>query len=275
MNPLPPDWLDHVAARPDANAFVLVDTAMQHELGAKLVRAPGDALPLSPDLPGNAAALSAWIMPAETALSHGVDGSARGVNWISTTSLLADARDRLRRWAFTPLPDGAQRGYLRIADGRVLPALMQVWTPPQRAAFLAPWLAWCHADRDGRGVMLSIEHDASDEPKGVSPHLGERQYQRLLDESIPDQLLHALKSVVQPHPSLASRHSRYCVAASLVDKANEFGITDPQDWMALIAWSLQAGYPALQQVFVQPAVRAGRRGTALWDELMSAPAGAR
>ncbi|HEY0661051.1 MAG TPA: DUF4123 domain-containing protein [Lysobacter sp.] len=270
MNPLPERWHQQRAAAPGAHALVLVDTALQHELGQKLSQRRGGALSLLPDLESEAQALGVWLLEADEAHAHGIDGAARGVNWLLSRIAISRAHAHLQSWVVAPLPDGTPRGYLRLADGRVLRTLLEVWSPAQRSAFSAPWQAWCFANRDGEGVVLDPSepnHMLADE--AVSSELTQLQYQQLLDASVPDQLLHGLKGRVTPHAAtLASRESRHQMAASLIDYARSIGYDEVEDQATLLAWALRAGTEKCALLGRQMAVQQRVKGKALWSRLM-------
>ena len=270
LNPLLPQWQAERNRHADARVLVMVDTAMQHELGQALAENPAGALSLLPaELPADGQALGAWLLAEEQAKALGIDGSARGVNWIISKLVLKEAAEHLRRWVLMPLPDETPRGYVCIADGRSLSALLTVWNENQRAAFFSPWHAWCYADRDGKGVLVDIPLQAQAHlSKAADPQLDEVQYRRLLEASVADQLLHELKAYVQPHASLSSRQMRYLMAAAVIDRAKSEGYLQPQDWMTLIGWCLRVGVPEYKALFNQAALRESLQGSELWDALM-------
>ncbi|MDR0183167.1 DUF4123 domain-containing protein [Lysobacter arvi] len=275
MNRLPERWHQLRTAAPGVHVLVLVDTALQHELGQKLSQRPGAALSLLPDVEAEAQALGVWLLEADEAHAHGIDGSARGVNWLLSRIPMSQAHAHLQPWVVTPLPDGTPRGYLRLADGRVLRALLKVWSPAQRSAFCAPWQAWCYADRDGAGVLLDLPAPHPMQDATVSPELSQAQYQRLLEASVPDQLLHALKGAVTPHAAtLASRERRHQVAASLIEYARSIGYEEVDDQTTLLAWVLRAGTEECRFLGRQVAVQQRMKGEALWNRLMEEGAGA-
>jgi hypothetical protein len=268
MNPLPASWQPQLAATPGAHVLVLVDTALQHELGQKLSQSPGGGVSLLPDLEAEAQALGPWLLDAEEARKRGIDGIARGVNWLLSSVPLSKAQTHLQPWTVGPLPDGTPRAYLRIADSRTLRALMTVWAPAQRRAFCAPWHAWCYADRDGQGVLLDLPVPATAQAvHTVSPELDKAQYRQLLDASLPDQLLQGLKGRVTPHRTLASRERRYHMATTLIEYARSIGYEDLGDQRTLLAWALRAGDEACRSLGQQPAVRHRLTGEKLWSEL--------
>ena len=269
MNPLPESWHRQRAAAPDTHELLLIDTALQHELGQKLSQAPGGALSLLPAVEAEAQALGAWLLEAEEAREHGVDGVARGVNWLASRIPLTEAHAHLQPWVVGPLPDGIPRGYLRLADSRTLRALMTVWSLAQRRTFCAPWLAWCYADRDGKGALLDLPaSDAVLPADTVSSELNPTQYQQLLDASVPDQLLHGLKGRTKPHTTLASRERRYQLAVSLLEYARSIGYEEADDQATLLAWALRAGTEDCRFLGQQLAVQQRTKGEALWNQLM-------
>lgn len=255
-------------AVPGAYELVLVDTALQHELGRKLSQRPGGALSLLPDVEIEAQALGAWLLDAAEARGHGIDGAARGVNWLLSRVPLLQAHAHLQPWVVGPLPDGTQRGYLRLADGRSLRSLMQVWTSAQRNAFCAPWHSWCYADRDGLGELLDLPASDSAQDATISPGLTEAQYRQLNDASVPDQLLHELKGHVTPHAAtLASRERCHQMATALLEYARSIGYDGIEDQKTLLAWALRAGTEECRFLARQPAVQQRLTGQMLWVRL--------
>ncbi|TWI13379.1 DUF4123 domain-containing protein [Aerolutibacter ruishenii] len=270
MNPLPEIW--NTRAESVIRHFVLMDGAMQRELGKALSanRYDGNSL-FEGDSP-EAKALGPWLLSAQQAQDAGVDGIARGITWLDGKLELSQAIVHLRSWMIGPLPDGVARGYLRLGDGRVLRAMLEIWSPNQRAAFLAPWQRICCADRDGEAWMtpvLSPAETGSIPRGGVSARLSDIQYRLLLDSSVPDQLLHELKRHVKPHSSLSSREQRHVEAVRTLEVAKELGYSATGDWMSLIGGAVRQGKGAAQALRFHPEVQAGRTGADLWHAVMA------
>lgn len=270
MNPLPEKWNN--SPESGVHRFVLVDGAMQRELGKALSvkRYEGDSL--FDGESSEAKALGPWLLSAQQAREAGVDGIARGITWLDGTLGLSQAIAHLRSWMIGPLPDGVVRGYLRLGDGRVLRAMLEIWNPRQRAAFLAPWQRICCADRDGEPWMTAV---LSPSQSGrllqgrVSARLTDNQYRLLLDSSVPDQLLHELKRHVKPHASLSSREQRHVEAVRALEVAKAKGYNAPGDWMSLVGGAVKQGKGAAQALRGHPAVQAGRTGADLWHAVMA------
>ncbi|NZA28503.1 DUF4123 domain-containing protein [Luteimonas sp. SJ-92] len=272
MNPLPEAWTQTLDGANEIHRFVLLDGAMQHELGQALRKRRYAGHSFFDQESEDAQGLGPWLLDAEQAQVAGIDGIARGVTWLAGTCDSSEAFRHLQPWIVTPFPDGVKRGYLRLGDGRVLRAILEIWNPRQRAAFCLPWRQVCCADRDGHGYMLPLP-SATEVPRinvsplNVSPLLDKRQYQALLDSSAPDVLLHELKGYVAPHTSLSQREAQHAMATKVIEKAKAMGYEDPTDQISLIGWCLERG-ASVEELSEQRAVRDRLRGDMLWDVLM-------
>ncbi|UKE68188.1 hypothetical protein K8O61_11770 [Xanthomonas cerealis pv. cerealis] len=269
MNKLPDQW-GRMTANERTRSVILIDGAMQRGIGLRLQSGRFDALSFFDRESEEARGLGAWLMEPATADKLGVDGIARGVvTWFSGEFSLQDAYRHLKPWVVQPFPDGVERGYLRVGDGRTLQALMEVvWTPRQKKAFCAPWKEICIADRDGVGKLLPCV-DSSPAITSMARRLSATQYQALLDASVPDQLLHELKQHVRVHASLASRELRYRMAVSVMEAARRLAYTDPYDHMILIGWALRHGENTGDAIPELQAVQDGLHGERLWHALMT------
>ncbi|MCA0393530.1 MAG: DUF4123 domain-containing protein [Proteobacteria bacterium] len=265
MNALPSDW---TTSFPQGASFVLVDGAMQHALGRSFadrkLRATSFFAQESPE----AQALGPWLLDAAAANLAQVDGCARGITWLRSTLSFEEAFSHLRPWIVQPFPDGVERGYLRLGDGRILQVLLDsVWTRPQCEAFLQPWEGICLSDRDGRGVTMRPRTHPAHTTR-PSRHLNARQYQTLLDASVPDQLLHEVKQHVRPHPLFASREARHAMAVAVIEEAKRRGQDDPYDWMSWIGWALRHGHTSPEAIATHSVAAHHLRGHALWRALI-------
>ena len=267
MNPLPETWSSVPA--PGMRRFVLVDGAMQRELGKALALQHYDGRSLFDNESPEAMALGPWLLSAEQAPAAGVDGIARGITWLDGGLESAQAAAHLRTWMIAPLPDGVPRGYLRLGDSRVLRTMLEIWNARQRAEFLAPWQQICCVDRDGKGWMMptALLAKARSVPR-VGPRLKAAQYRRLLDSSVPDQLLHELQRHVTPHATLSSRERRHAEAVRTLDVAVQAGYSAPADWMSLVGGVLKRGAGAVEALQDHPDVKSGRTGADLWRAMM-------
>ncbi|WP_181902796.1 DUF4123 domain-containing protein [Lysobacter soli] len=265
MNPLPDEWARLRAAAPQAHELVFIDGAVQHELGGKLAEDASGALSLFVGLEPEAQALGPWLMSSDTARGVGIDGAARGVNWLLGRVDLTAAHAHLVPWIVAPLPDGAPRGYVRVADGRTLRALVSIWHAEQRTAFFQPWHAWCCGDRDGRAVLLNLPQMKNEDAVAWGdPALSPAQFGQLCEASVPDQLLHQAKGLVVPHVTLSSRERRHEAADTLVEYARSIGYDDLDDQFTLLQWVLKVGTEECRQLGVHTAIVQRLRGAALW-----------
>lgn len=260
MNTLPEAW--HLCVEKNNSApFILLDGAIQHQIGAKLARDAGGAYSFFANESAAAQALGPWLMTAQRAAALGIDGSARGVNWIDSSVSFAHTREHLLLWMRGP--DPASREWLRLADGRSLQALSTVWSAAQWQAFCRPWRAWCYANRDGNSLLLSLpakpDFDAS--PLTL---LDAGQESALTLACLPDQLLHELKGHITPHASLKrSREQRHAIAQAIVGQARALGYETEHDLRQLIAWALRKGVTAPECMSDVSAVQQALRGEAL------------
>ncbi len=267
MNPLPPQWRD-CSAQPGIEPLVLVDGAMQRDVGARLAGHAGDAVSLFSDLPEAAQALGPWLMRLAHAASLGLDGSGPGVNWLASRWTVPETLAHLRHW----LRDGDAFGmhYTRLADGRVLRAAMQVWRPAQLVAFSLPWAGWWLADRDGRALRLAIPPlPVVNAGEAASPGWDEDQATALAELELADALLQSLKSMLRSTASTACREARHNMATALIAAARQQGYVEPTDLASWIAWGMRRGEGA-EALRGHPVHAQELRGTALWMALGNA-----
>jgi len=275
MKKLPEAWHHLRMTNSALHVLVLVDTAMQHNLGRELAERPNGEVAILEDESEKARAMGLWLMEANHAEARGIDGSARGVNWLLSRYPLKQTASLLRSWAIGPFPDGTERGYIRLGDSRTLRSLVEVWSQEQRMRFFSPFKAWCYGDRDGTAALMQLPEPetSSTDTSGLGNTLDSTQYEELLKRSIPDQLLHELKGYVRPHETLALREERHRLARSAVAYASSIGYTESEDHMTLIAWALRVGVDDCRLLSEQPAIRMRVTGGALWEQLMAAEPG--
>jgi len=267
MNPLPPQWRD-CSTQAGIEPLVLVDGAMQRDIGTRLARSAGDAVSLFSDLPEAAQALGPWLMPLAHALSLGLDGSGPGMNWLASRWTFEDALTHLRHW----LRDGDAVGmhYTRLADGRVLRAAVQVWRPAQLVDFSTPWAGWWLADRDGRALPLAIPPlHAVAAVEYAPPGWDKDQTEALAELGLADALLQSLKPALRSTASATGREARHALATALIAAARQQGYVEPTDLASWIAWGLRCGEDA--EALRAHAVHAQElRGADLWMALGNA-----
>ncbi|HFK2921138.1 TPA: DUF4123 domain-containing protein [Stenotrophomonas maltophilia] len=267
MNPLPSQW-HHCCQQPGIEPLVLVDGAVQRDIGARLTRRAGDAVSLFSDLPEAAQALGPWLMRPAQAASMGLDGSGPGMNWLASRWAFEDTLTHLRHW----LRDGDAFGmrYTRLADGRVLRAAMQVWRPAQSVAFSLPWAAWWLADRDGRAQRLTIPPlPAVPADEDASPGWNTDQATALAELELADALLQSLKPTLRSTASATSREARHALATELIAAARKQGYVEPTDLASWIAWGIRRGEDA-EALRAHPVHAQELRGAALWMALGNA-----
>ncbi|WP_268796527.1 DUF4123 domain-containing protein [Pseudomonas huanghezhanensis] len=264
MNALPQSW-HALNGQCTAAPLVLLDGAMQQRLGETLANSPETALSLFALHSRAAQALGPWLMTQAHAVSLGVNGSARGINWLACDMPLPDVRDHLLTWMRGSDPESRQ--WLRLADGRALSALMNVWTDTQRQAFCQPWRAWCYADRDGRPKLLELPVKR-DIPDNVSTTLDAAQDQALALATLADALLHELKRTTILHASLkGDLERRHGLAQNVIDQAMAAGYQTQAELSRWLHWALRRGVkaPELMPGLIGP--EQNLHGDALWAAL--------
>lgn len=269
MNPLPSQW-HHYSEQPGIEPLVLVDGALQRDIGARLARCAGGAVSLFSDLPEAAQALGPWLMSPDQAASMGLDGSGPGMNWLASRWTFEDTLTHLRHW----LRDGDAVGmhYTRLADGRVLRAAVQVWRPAQLVAFSSPWAGWWLADRDGRALRLTVPPlPAAAADEDASPGWDADQAAALVELELADALLQSLKPTLRSMASATSREARHALATSLISAARQQGYVEPTDLASWIAWGMLCGEDA-EALRAHPVHAQELRGADLWMALGNADA---
>ena len=270
MNPLPSRWHD-CSKQPGIEPLVLVDGAMQRDIGTRLARSAGDAASLFSDLPEAAQALGPWLMLPAQAASLGLDGSGPGVNWLASLRTFQETFMHLRHW----LRDGNAAGmqYTRLADGRVLRAAVQVWRPAQLVAFSLPWAGWWLADRDGRALQLEIPTvPVVAAGEDASPGWDADQTEALAELGLADTLLQSLKPTLRAATSSTRREARHALATALIAAARQQGYVEPSDLASWITWGVRSGEDA-EALRAHPVHAQELRGEALWMALGNADAG--
>jgi hypothetical protein len=264
MNRLPNTYTDLVEAN-GLSSLVLIDGAMQQRLGARLAEHPEGAMSLFADYPKAARALGPWLMSQARAAALGIDGSARGVNWLASDWPMAEVEAHLLLWMRGQ--DRHSRNWHRLADGRALNALLSVWTVTQRHAFSKPWQAWCYADRNGAGRLLSLSH-TFEILTPVSPALDPAQQLALNQATLADALIHELKALTVLHASVKGcRETRHASVDAVLTQAMAAGYADLKDLGALTAWALRTGTDAPERMAALTATQRQLSGSALLEAL--------
>ncbi|WP_313243428.1 DUF4123 domain-containing protein [Stenotrophomonas sp.] len=264
MNPLPPAC-HALVVNPSLHAYVLIDGAAQRDIARRLARHAPRAIALFADLSTAAQSMGPWLLPANDAGAHGIDGSAPGVNWLVSEAPADKIADHLRDW----MREGDRNSphYTRLGDGRVLRAAMDVWTPAQRAAFCAPWRGWWLADRDGRALALDLPAPSPPAPGDAGrPGWSDAQHHAMRQHGLADALIQPLKGVIRLAPTLRGREARHALAAHTLALAVAQGYTDATDQSSWIAWALQRGHCS-GGIAAHPVHAQGLRGAALWEAL--------
>ncbi|MDE1198939.1 MAG: DUF4123 domain-containing protein [Pseudomonas sp.] len=264
MNRLPKPYT-HLVEANGLSSLVLLDGAMQQRLGTRLAEQPEGAISLFANYPKAARALGPWLMSEARAASLGIDGCARGINWLASEWSMADVEAHLLLWMRGQ--DSASRRWQRLADGRALNALFSVWTVAQRHAFSHPWRAWCYADRNGAGHLLTLAHQF-EILTPVSTDLGPEQQSALMRATLADALIHELKTLTALHSSLKGcREKRHAAVDAVLAQAMAAGYADMTDLSALTAWALRTGTDAPTRVAELPALQQQLSGSELLDAL--------
>lgn len=260
MNALPKSYTALVEARA-LSSVILLDGAMQQRFGEQLARDPDGAVSLFADYSRAAQALGPWLMTPERAARLGIDGCARGVNWLASALPMDAVREHLLRWMRDP--DPTARTWQRLADGRALTALMSVWGHSQRTAFCQPWQAWCYGDRNGTGRLLALP-DKMEMLTPVSTVLDPARQHRLRLAMAADRLIHELKTTVALHASLKPcRETRHATVQAVLTQAAAAGYGIEDDLGHFVMWALLTGSTAEQRYTQLAAVELRLTGAAL------------
>ena len=260
MNALPKSYTALVEAKA-LSSVILLDGAMQQRLGERLARDPDGAVSLFADYSRAAQSLGPWLMIPERAATLGIDGCARGVNWLASALPMDAVREHLLHWMRGP--DPTARTWQRLADGRALTALMSVWGHSQRTAFCQPWQAWCYADRNGMGRLLALP-DKMEMLTPVSTALDAAQQQCLRLATAADRRIHELKTTVALHASIKGcRETRHATVQGVLSQAAAAGYAVENDLGQFVVWALRTGATAAQRCAGLAAVEQRLTGSAL------------
>lgn len=264
MNALPKSYAALVEAKV-LSSVILLDGAMQQRWGEQLARDPDGAVSLFADYSRAAQALGPWLMTPARAARLGIDGCARGVNWLASALSMDEVREHLLLWMRGP--DRTTRTWQRLADGRALTALMSVWGHSQRTAFCQPWQAWCYGDRNGMGRLLALP-DKMEMLTPVSTALDAAQQQRVRLATAADRLIHELKTTVALHASIKGcRETRHATVQAVLTQAAAAGYAVENDLGQFVVWALRTGATAAQRCAGLAAVEQRLTGSALAEAL--------
>ncbi|WMJ69513.1 DUF4123 domain-containing protein [Stenotrophomonas sp. 24(2023)] len=209
------------------------------DIAALLVEYPDTGTDASPALAAEIARLAA-------------DRPAVSLYW-SALDLQALAR-HFRAFHLARVPEkGGSEMLLRWYDTRILPALMDVFTPAQRAALLQGIQRGQYYDRFGDLHAL----DCTDLPDGELPalpplQLDPAQYQALLEACEPDVVIAQLRRVIPDEMRRLDRRALYPFVSTAVQDTLAHGVqqTDDHVQYALLALYTSGGFrshPAVVQ----------------------------
>ncbi|MDQ8034738.1 MAG: DUF4123 domain-containing protein [Bordetella sp.] len=193
-------------------------------------------------------------------------------------------RDHLVPWSRMRLPGDEQAdSHLRIADTRILEALLPVLTEAQRQAFMAPGMGLWFPLRDGRQTQQLLSERGSMETASCEGplHLEPQQFEALMDAAEPDLVIHQLLRTRPTRFSHALGSRVHAFVDRQVRRARARGLTETPDFVqyALTAWMTNAAFdehPAFAEALTRRNEAGGLQTAldavpdAVWMELAAA-----
>lgn len=266
LHPLPHDWAPSAGRNTGSTRCILVDGAMQPDWVEKALKsARSQPIALLPTDDEAAKALGPWLLAEETARDIGLTGTDCGINWLDSSTNLSETGKHLARW-ITFRPPGTERPfYLRLADGRTLSAVAGIWTTRQYADFSRPFRHWCYADRDGQAAMLALPQSSKVEIP-ASTRMSAEQYERLLDASVPDMLIHALPDETRCQFD-GNQEAMHRVAAQMLARLRRIGYEASGEQLEILNAMLGRASHYLQNDHLENQLAGTPHGEALRDAL--------
>lgn len=187
-----------------------------------------------------------------------------GVTLLWSALELDDLAKRLRAFHLVKVPEkGGREMLLRWYDTRILPALLDLLLPAQRAALLEGVQRLQYFDRYGDlqewplAEMLAGMDDAG-LPALPPLRLDEDQYTRLLDACEPDVAIAQLRRVIPDEIKRVPYRSLYPFVVDLMQDTIAHGVNQVDDHVQYLLLALYTsgacrGHPAVQARFAQPA----------------------
>lgn len=272
LKPLPETWQLEAHARAGLVEYVLIDGAMQPEWIARARESDRTrVLALLPTEDDAARALGPWLLSASTAHSIGLTGVDCGINWIASPADMHGLHAHLARWVTFRQPDSERPFYLRLADGRTLTAISHLWTTRQYADFCRPLAGWCYADRDGNAARLPLSQSGHNLPHPATTRLSAEQYERLLEASVPDMLLHALPEETSSQFD-GRREDTHRIAVQMLDRLQNLGYEDAGEQLEVLNAMLCHACFHLEDDRLERTLKGAPHGDALIRVLHDLPA---
>jgi hypothetical protein len=120
------------------------------------------------------------------------------------------------------------KAMLRFFDPRIFEGLMDVLSPEQLTAFLAPAEKWWYVDRAGKLVSVEAKFNYVDE-SAVPLELSAKQEFDLIDASDPDRVLASLRENVPDLIQKQPLSAQYEFVAKNLQAARSAGLTSFSD----------------------------------------------
>lgn len=148
---------------------------------------------------------------------------ACGVSVVVTHLPFHEAVRELRMRADVMLPDDLEV-VLRYFDTRILPVLLDVLEPGQRAAFTGMASAWLYLDRDGNWCTVAMVLQQPQEELTLPLHLSSLQQDALIDAGECDAVLNQMRRMHSDELLQWTPPEQYRQVLPLIGVAYELGI---------------------------------------------------
>lgn len=186
---------------------------------------------------------------------HQAEGGAYALTHLVSPLPLAELMAHFAYHGEYGLPDGREY-YLHLYDSRILDRAFQVWTPSERARFLAPFNLLRYPRRDGTMAQWTGpgQRPAADAPRQQPFTLA--QHQALLDLDYPDKLAVQIRRIYLGVLGGELRQDELVArVAEQMARARAYGIESERDMLDYVAWGITISPRFDEHEAIAPALR--------------------
>ncbi|CAB3889041.1 hypothetical protein LMG26842_04754 [Achromobacter dolens] len=210
---------------------------------------------------------------------HQSDSGAYALIHLVSPLPLAELMAHFAYYGEYGLPDGREY-YLHLYDSRILDRTFQVWTPAERARFLAPFNLLRYPRRDGALAQWTGpgQRPADDAPRQQPFTLA--QHQALLELDYPDKLAVQIRRIYLGVLGELRQDELVERVTEQMARARSYGIASERDMLDYVAWGITISPRFDEHEAIAPALRAfqgeglsqalAHVPDAVWDGLLRA-----